>query len=81
MLPCSRTDMLPRSFSLESISILILQARFACLRCAACGHFVSAESPCVRLELLNLAYFGNLLVYKYCKLKLINDFSYTVDSA
>ena len=39
--------------------IYLIQARFACLRCAACRHCVSAESPCGRLELLNLTYYGN----------------------
>ena len=39
--------------------LYIIQARFACLRCAACGHLVSAESPCGRLKLLNLNYFFN----------------------
>ena len=52
----------------------MLQARFACLRCATCGHFVSAESPCGRLELLNLAYFVNL--YKYFKQRLTNNLSH-----
>ena len=58
------------------VKLYSLQARFAYLRCAACGDFVSAESPCGRLELLNLAYFGNLFtLYKYCKQKLTNNFS------
>ena len=52
------------------------QPRFACLRCAVYGHFVSAESPCGRIELLNLAYFANLFnLYKFCeqKLKIISQ--------
>ena len=49
----------------KSIKFYILQARFACLRCAACGHYVSAESPCGRLKLLNLTYFGNFLLYMH----------------
>ena len=54
-----------------------LQAHFACLRCAVCGHFVSAESPCGRLELFNLVYSGKLFnLYKYCKRKLTNNLSY-----
>ena len=53
------------------------QARFACLRCAACGHFVSAESPCGRLELLNLNYFWNFFpLCIYCKQRSTNNFSY-----
>ena len=35
----------------------MIQVRFARFRFAACGHFVSAESPWSRLELRNLAYF------------------------
>ena len=59
-----------------------LQARFACLRCAACGHYVSAESPCVFLELLNnLNNSGNFLVYKYCKRRLANNFSYESENS
>ena len=54
-----------------------LQARFACLRCAACGHCVSAESPRECLELLNLTYLGIFLtLYKYYEQKLTKDFLY-----
>ena len=56
---------------------LLRTSELPCLRRAACGDFVSAESPCGRLELLNLAYFGNVFTLdKYCKQKLTNDFSY-----
>ena len=43
--------------------IYFTQARFACLRCAAYGHYVSAESPCGSRKLLNLTYFGNLFSF------------------
>ena len=57
--------------------IYYIQARFACLRCAACGHLVSAESPCGRLETLNLNYFFNFFpLYIYCKQRSTNKFSY-----
>ena len=56
---------------------IYIQARFACLRCAACGHYVSAESPCGRLEQLNLNYFLNFFpLYMYCKQRSTNNFSY-----
>ena len=58
-------------------SVLYDTSGFACLRCVACGHCVFAESPCGRPELLNLTYFGNFFtLYKYCKQKLTNNFSY-----
>ena len=58
-----------------------MQARFAYLRCAACGHIVSAESPYGRLELLNLVYCGNLFtLYKYCKQNLTNNFAYRTEN-
>ena len=69
---CGRLDKLDLNKSTRKV-----QASFACLRCVTCGHFVPAESPCGRLELLNLAYFRNLFtLYKYCKQKLTNNFSY-----
>ena len=69
-----------REITSQNTSVLLLynlQARFACLRCAAFGHLVSAESPCGRLELLNLNYFFNFFpLYIYCKQRSTNNFSY-----
>ena len=45
-----------------TIIIFNKRASLACAA-AACGHYVSAESPCGRLELLNLTYFWIFLLY------------------
>ena len=44
------------------------QARFACLRCAACGHFVSADLPSGRLRILEKQYVAFLFYTKYAEL-------------
>ena len=52
--------------AINSLNIYIyIQARFA-----ACGHCVSAELPCGRLELLNLNYFG--IVFSFIYMYIVN---------
>ena len=54
---------------------IYIQALFTSLHSAACGHFFYTESPCGRLDLLNLTYkcFGNL--FTLYKSVVLNQFS------
>ena len=47
------------------------QARFACLRCAACRHCVSADLPSGRLGILEKQYVTFLFYTKYAGLPFV----------
>ena len=47
------------------------QARFACLRCAACRHCVSADLPSGRLGILEKQYVAFLFNTKYAGLSFV----------
>ena len=47
------------------------QARFACLRCAACRHCVSADLPSGRLRILEKQYVAFLFYTKYAGLSFV----------
>ena len=53
--------------------IFELQARFTCLRCAACGCCVSTELPSWRLWILEKQYVAFLFSTKYPELSFVNN--------
>ena len=56
---------------LEYNNILIIQARFACLRCAVCRHCVSADLSSGRLRILEKQYVAFLFYTKYARLSFV----------